>query len=198
MSKPINILTLDESEKILATFKTAGDWGQHLKRTIRNRLMILLMLDAGLRVGELVQLRWANVWLMNEPLATIAVHATIAKGGNPREVPLTFRIQETIKLLRNAFRSTAIVPAHRFLFHGYDPEKNMSTRQVQRLVARLGHKAIGRKIHPHIFRHTFATRLMRCTNIRNVQALLGHKSLTSTQVYTHPNNKDLQTAIEGM
>lgn len=198
MSKPINILTLKESEKILASFKTEGLWNEPLKRVYRIRLMILLMLDAGLRVGELVQLRWGDIWLLRDPLTVLAIDRSIAKGGNPREIPLTFRVQNTIQNLRNAFRSTQIVPAHRFLFHGWNPEKHISTRQVERIVKSLGQKHLNRPINPHVFRHTFATRLMRCTNIRNVQVLLGHKSLTSTQVYTHPNNKDLQTAIDNL
>lgn len=49
-----------------------------------------------------------------------------------------------------------------------------------------------------MLRHTFATRLMQKTNIRVVQQLLGHKSLSSTQVYTHPNADDLQKAIENL
>ncbi|GAH96402.1 unnamed protein product, partial [marine sediment metagenome] len=55
-----------------------------------------------------------------------------------------------------------------------------------------------REIHPHILRHTFATRLMSKTSMRVVQELLGHKNLSSTQIYTHPNNADLQEAIDSL
>ncbi|GAH73030.1 unnamed protein product [marine sediment metagenome] len=56
--------------------------------------------------------------------------------------------------------------------------------------------SLGRPVHPHILRHTFASRLMRTTNARIVQELLGHQHLSTTQIYTHPNQDDLKKAIE--
>jgi integrase/recombinase XerC len=49
-----------------------------------------------------------------------------------------------------------------------------------------------------MLRHTFATNLMRTTNARVVQQLLGHKNLSSTQIYTHPNQQDLKKAIDSL
>ncbi|GAH69734.1 unnamed protein product, partial [marine sediment metagenome] len=52
--------------------------------------------------------------------------------------------------------------------------------------------------HPHMLRHTFASKLMRVTSMRTVQELLGHSSITSTQIYTHPNEDDKKKAIKGL
>ena len=74
-------------------------------------------------------------------------------------------------------------------------DKPLSTRQVERIIRAAALKCLGRPVHPHALRHTFASRLMRKTNARIVQELLGHKNLSSTQIYTHPNGEDLKDAI---
>lgn len=80
----------------------------------------------------------------------------------------------------------------------------VSTRTLQRLVARLGREVLGRSLWPHVLRHTYATRMMRVCELRVVQELLGHRSVKSTQVYTHVSSEDLveaagkvRTAFEG-
>lgn len=85
-----------------------------------------------------------------------------------------------------------------FVFSSRISRSPISTRQVHRIVNFAFLKAIGKVVHPHMLRHTFATRLMRVTNSRIVQELLGHKKLTSTQIYTHPNSDDLKKAIDKM
>ncbi|GAI79438.1 unnamed protein product [marine sediment metagenome] len=78
------------------------------------------------------------------------------------------------------------------------PDKPLTRRQVHRIISYAAISALGRSVHPHVLRHTFASKLMRVTNMRTVQELLGHKNLTSTQIYTHPNEQDKHKAIENM
>ena len=80
-------------------------------------------------------------------------------------------------------------------FYATDTQRPITTRQVERIILTASMKALNRPIHPHVLRHTFASRLMKRTNIRVVQQLLGHTSITSTQIYTHPDSDDLQKAI---
>jgi len=63
------------------------------------------------------------------------------------------------------------------------------------MVARVSLDVIKRRIHPHVLRHTFATQLAKVTNIRVVQELLGHSSLESTQIYTHPDMNEAREAV---
>jgi len=72
----------------------------------------------------------------------------------------------------------------------------LTTRQVERIIRTAALKSIGRPVHPHVLRHTFASKLMSVCNERIVQELLGHQSITSTQIYTHPNEDDKKKAIQ--
>jgi len=83
-------------------------------------------------------------------------------------------------------------------FYSVQPGQPLSERHVQRIISSASVKAFGRSINPHVLRHTFGTRLMRVTDMRTVQELLGHKSLASTQIYTHPNEQDKHKAIQNM
>jgi len=74
----------------------------------------------------------------------------------------------------------------------------ITTRQVERIIKHAAIASIGRPANPHMLRHTFATKLMRITNVRVVQELLGHRNLSSTQIYTHPNQDDFAAAIRNL
>jgi len=198
MTKTIQTLTPTECQKLLAYICPVNYPGLMFPRTCRNLTMILLMLDAGLRVGELVQLRVSDLYLQGSPVTTLCVRAEISKTKVERNIPISYRLMNSIVVCEeNCWR----LPQHcgnGFAFKLCHKRNPITIRQVQRILARASLSAIGRKIHPHILRHTFATRLMAKTNIRVVQQLLGHKSITSTQIYTHPNSTDLREAINAI
>ncbi|MBA7615634.1 Tyrosine recombinase XerC [subsurface metagenome] len=75
---------------------------------------------------------------------------------------------------------------------------SLTRRQVYKIISSAAIAALGRSVNPHVLRHTFASKLMRVTNMRTVQELLGHSNITSTQIYTHPNETDKHEAIEKM
>jgi len=86
-------------------------------------------------------------------------------------------------------------------FHVFQvPNTNrcITTRQIENIVLAASMKSLGRPLNPHMLRHTFASKLLRVTNIRTVQILLGHSCITSTQIYTHPNEDDKKKAIDAM
>ena len=166
------------------------------EKDIRNATMILLMLDAGLRVGECVQIRLANLLYERHPANSVRVNAAIAKNKIERLIPMSHRLRVALDRMTDFVWSHESEEPDHFAFYIHDKHKHLTTRQAERIVNAACHTAFGRSVHPHTLRHTFATRLMKVTDIRTVQVMLGHKSITSTQVYTHPNDEDCQNAIE--
>lgn len=198
MSRPPQTITVDESEKLLDVFRKEGGTKVKHWKNLRNYTMTLLMLDTGIRVGELVQLK-NNDFIVKDTLKdTLLLPWYITKTKKERTVPLSQR-------LKNALNQFIYHNVHNrpgkilwWTFYAKNFERPITTRQVERIIELASRESIGRPIHPHVLRHTFASKLMRVTSSRVVQQLLGHKRLSSTQRYTHPNQEDLTTAINEM
>jgi len=184
----INVLSRDEQATIL--FKA-------LKSSPRNHAIIATMLQTGVRVGELVGLIFDDLLIGGRFKNALTVRGEISKSKREREIPISKRLkdvlQEYITWYQN--RNIAIKPDDP-LFQQSNKVQSLSPRQVERIIAKLSKEAIGRKIHPHLLRHTFATNMMRVADIRIVQEILGHTNIASTQIYTHPNNVDLSKAVD--
>ena len=160
----------------------------------RDRAVIELLYSTGLRVGELTALDVPDV-----DLASGTVRVRRGKGNKERLVPLGRTAAQAVReVLADGCRAVARVsPGSRRrsepLFLG--PRRTrLSARTVQRLVAaRLGGAESGRRVTPHALRHSFATHLLdRGAELRAIQELLGHASLSSTQVYTRVSSSRLQ------
>lgn len=198
MSRDPETLTLMESNKLLDVLLVPTGTRAQKNRGIRNYTMACLMLDAGLRVGEVVSLYIMDLWFQNGPVKSIIITPENSKNGEQRIIPTSTRLQRAIKTLwQHCWLGNHVeddVPA----FWTRSTDSRITTRQIERIISAASKKAIGRSINPHVLRHTFATNLMRITNMRTVQQLLGHKSITSTQIYTHPSQDDLKEAIDKM
>ncbi len=164
----------------------------------RDYLITLLMLDAGLRVGEVVQLKVYDLFFGDHPVQTLIIRKEIAKRGIERLIPMSERLQKATFQMYNVNRNWRKAQCNHFAFAARLLTRHITIRCVQLMIKSASHHAIGRHIHPHVLRHTFATRLMQKTSIRVVQKLLGHASLSSTQIYTHPNSTDLSEAIKAI
>ena len=160
---------------------------------LRDRAILELLYASGLRVSELVGLNEDEIDMQQE---TIRV---LGKGNKERIVPFgsfaARALQEYIARKHAAGKvdpeKDGNIPA--FLSVRNKPRR-ISTRDVQRLVARvrLGLKA-GRRVTPHTLRHSFATHLLeRGADLRSIQELLGHESLSTTQKYTHVSIQHLK------
>ncbi len=195
-TKPPATLTVDECTRLLIQVGLSENSTHKTFCRDRNVLMFLCMLDAGLRVGEVVQMKVASFVFADSVATALNVPAAIAKGNSERTIPLSDRLRAAIILMMKWWISPGLSIHNKYAFCPRRGGNIITCRQVQRIIFNAGKKAIGRKVHPHELRHTFATRLMRTTNSRVVQQLLGHKQLTSTQIYTHPNGDDLLAAIK--
>lgn len=191
-------LTGDECFLLLSALAPRLGGSENFRLASRNALMALLMLDAGLRVGELVQLQWADLWLSDASVHTLRIRSEIAKNKHERTVPLSDRIQASILAFLNPALTHTQPSPGRFVFLTMYDSHHISTRQVERIIRKAAMKALGRPITPHVLRHTFATRLMATTSLRVVQELLGHKNVSSTQIYTHPNEDDKKRAVQSL
>ena len=188
-------LTTEQCDLLLEALLCREGTPKQQHRGIRNHTLALLMLDAGLRVGELVQLKKSALWFNGQPVSSIFVPARLSHSSNERYVPLTCRLCEAVSSMQLNHWSLLSSSADHVAFYSVHPARPLSERQVQRIINSASLKAFGRSVNPHSLRHTFGTRLMRTTNARIVQDLLGHKHLSSTQLYMHPNHQDRSKAI---
>ena len=170
------VLRADEAATLVETPGDDDPW------TRRDRAILELLYGAGLRVSELCGLDVGDVDLDRERLRVFG------KGAKEREVPLGEAAADALRGYLDGARQEIVAasPDPQALFHNRR-RKRSGPREVRSLVERYrGGVAAGRAISPHTLRHSFATHLMEGgADIRAVQELLGHASLTSTQRYTH-------------
>jgi site-specific recombinase XerD len=161
-------------------------------RALRDRAMLITLFSTGLRVSELCSLNRNEI---NIDRGEVAVKG---KGGKVRLVFLSERAKNTIKdyLDKRSDVDDALfiqIPKNA-RFEKYE-NLRLTPRSVQRLIKKYSIVAgiVGKRITPHILRHSFATDLLQNgADIRSVQALLGHSNLTTTQIYTHVTDKQLR------
>jgi len=163
----------------------------------QDQLILLLLLDTGVRVSELCGLINQDIIFQNKCCLSLTVRKEIAKRQLPRSIPCSARLTNHINSLVARNKKEPLVPAAPLLHLAYDLTP-LNPRYVQRKCLVWGHAAGIPRLTPHMLRHTFASRMMRVAPLPVVQTLLGHKNLSSTQVYTHPSSHDLQTGVAEM
>lgn len=155
----------------------------------RDKAILELLFSTGLRVSELANLKQDNVNLKKDEFTVRG------KGSKLRVVFLSNHSRYYLKQYLDARRDLSP-----FLFvrhdraQGKEEPKNITPRSIQRLIQRYAVAAgITKKVTPHTMRHSFATDLLiNGADIRSVQAMLGHASITTTQIYTHITNQQLR------
>jgi len=168
------------------------------RKGIRNHLIACLMLDAGLRVGEVVKLKLSHLYFNHLPVNTLVLTPSITKNHKERTIPVSALLTESISAFYFSDTWISVADPDHFIFSLGYPDTHITTRQVENIINTASLKCWGRRINPHMLRHTFASRLLRVTNMRTVQELLGHSCITSTQIYTHPNEDDKKDAVDKM
>lgn len=187
-----------ECEMLLDKLLNRQEYQDSKPKEIRNFTIALLMLDAGLRVGEVVQLQISDLIFNSVPVTSIIIRAEIAKNKTERSIPVSARLSNALKKMNECWWPIVLKSGVDSAFYNTGTYRPLTTRQVERIIRSAAMKSLGRPVNPHVLRHTFATRLMRKTNSRVVQELLGHSSMTSTQIYTHPNEDDKKKAIDDL
>lgn len=191
-------LTANETNRLLNTLQFTGGTPKQQRKGIRNYTLALIMLDAGLRVSEAIGLDVTDLLFNNAPVTSVLVKAEIAKNHKERSVPVSTRLSEAINKMFLAYWSDHYKNVRQKAFTSGRSEESLTRRQVHKIISNAAIAVLGRSVHPHMLRHCFASKLMRITDIRTVQELLGHSNITSTQLYTHPNEQDKHKAIEIM
>ena len=207
MQRTIKTLTYQETALLLNELCAVESDTDRTPKRIRNYLMALLMLDAGLRVGEVVGLQIRDLIYNGMPVLALTVRSEISKSKAERTLPLSSRLHTAIEFFIKTLPNAGVLPGQRPCFWrgaqtcGTTEPQNLfygpiTTRQVQRIIWKASNAAFGRAIHPHSLRHTFGTRLAKVLDIKGVQDALGHRQLSSTQVYVHPDAESLKNAVD--
>ncbi len=180
-------LTTDEIQRLLEAPSSQRPLG------LRDRAILETMYSAGLRVGELVTLRDQDLDL-EAGLARVK-----GKGRKERLAHLgSFALNAlgqwlAVRQLADPDSAGRAAPVFTNRFG-----RRLTTRSVGRMLEKLlAETGLDRRTHPHTLRHSFATHLLdRGADIRSVQELLGHKSLVTTQIYTHVSTAGLRAAYD--
>lgn len=157
---------------------------------LRDRAILETLFSTGLRIGELVNLKRADVNLKKDELPVRG------KGDKIRVIFFSDRAREALKnyLMRRQDNSLALFIRHNNIAFKFNDQKPLSARSVERLVKKYALiTGISGRITPHTLRHTMATDLLMAgADLRSVQEILGHSSITTTQIYTHVTNRRLK------
>ncbi|MEP7164754.1 MAG: site-specific tyrosine recombinase XerD [Ferruginibacter sp.] len=182
-----DILSFEEIESIIAAIDLSKPEGG------RNKAILETMYSCGIRVSELVNLKISCLYL------DVGFIKVIGKGDKERLVPIGSDAVKYINIYRNNIRCHIPVKKGEedMLFlnrRGSRLTRVMIFLMLKALVKKAG---ITKNISPHTFRHSFATHLVEGgADLRAVQEMLGHESITTTEIYTHLDREYLRTTLQ--
>ncbi|MRI62836.1 site-specific tyrosine recombinase XerD [Ornithobacterium rhinotracheale] len=180
-------LSLEEINKIVENIDLSQKHGE------RNKAIIEILYGCGLRVSELTELKISDLYFEEDFIQVLG------KGNKKRLVPIA---QYTQKVLTNYLQ---LVRSHQTIQKAYSDHifiNNRGTKLSRVMVFNIIKEAaeragIKKNISPHTFRHSFATHLLENgADLRSIQLMLGHESITTTEIYTHIDRSFLRKNIE--
>ena len=180
------VLTIEEVDSLLAAIDLSKPEGH------RNKAIVETLYSCGLRVSELVNLKYEDIFFEEGFIRVLG------KGSKQRLVPVSYSVAKEIELYEVATRNQMqIQPGNEsFVFlnrRGAKLTRVMIFTIIKNLVETAG---IRKNVSPHTFRHSFATHLLEGgANLRAIQEMLGHESITTTEIYTHLDQRFLREAI---
>jgi integrase/recombinase XerD len=180
------VLSIEEIDALLAAIDLSKNEGH------RNRAMLETLYSCGLRVSELVGLRFSDLFFEEGFIRVIG------KGNKERLVPVSPQVQKEIDIYQQHIRNHLNIQkgSENIVFlnrRGAQLTRVMVFTIIKNLAESIGLK---KNISPHTFRHSFATHLIEGgANLRAIQEMLGHESITTTEIYTHLDQRFLRDAI---
>lgn len=180
-------ISIDEVDKIIAAVDLSKNEGE------RNRAIIETLYGCGLRVSELIDLKLSDLFF-NEGFIKVT-----GKGDKQRFVPISEYTIKFINIYKDQVRVHQDIKPEATDTLFLNRRGNKLTRaMIFTIVKRLTEAAgIKKKISPHTFRHSFATHLLENgADLRAIQQMLGHESITTTEVYVHVDRSHLREVME--
>ncbi|MDR0938410.1 MAG: site-specific tyrosine recombinase XerD [Mediterranea sp.] len=180
------VLTVEEIDRVIGAVDLSKPEGQ------RNRAILETLYSCGLRVSELISLKLSELYLAE---GFIKVEG---KGSKQRLVPISPRAIHELTLYFADRTQIEIKRGYEdFVFISARRRKPLSRIMIFHLIKELAQQAgITKNISPHTFRHSFATHLLEGgANLRAIQAMLGHESIGTTEIYTHIDRNRLRSEI---
>lgn len=181
-----DILSIKEIDALISSINLSTPQGE------RNRAIIETLYSCGLRVSELTNLKVSDLFF-DEGFIKVT-----GKGNKQRFVPINPVNKKYINLYKNEIRPhLPIVDEHRDTLFLNRRGKQLTRAMIFTIVKQLAEKAgINKTISPHTFRHSFATHLLKKgADLRAIQLMLGHESITTTEIYMHLDKSHLSKVI---
>ncbi|MFI5131592.1 MAG: site-specific tyrosine recombinase XerD [Chitinophagales bacterium] len=182
-----DVLSFDEIEEIIAQIDLSKPEGG------RNKAILELMYSCGLRVTEVVNLRISQLYF------DAGFIRVLGKGDKERLVPVGKSAVKYVKIyLKNIRVHVPVKPGNKDIVFLNRRGTKLSRIMIFLIIKELTTKAgIKKTVSPHTFRHSFATHLVEGgADLRAVQEMLGHESITTTEIYTHLDRKFLRKTLE--
>ena len=180
------VLTELEIEKLIKSFDIKENFGQ------RNRTIIEVLYGTGMRVSELVNLKLSNIFFKEN------IIKIVGKGNKERFVPLgdiaSNEIRKYLKIRDNSIIDTKFSDIVFLNRYGRGLTRSMIFKIISDSYKRIG---LNKKISPHTLRHSFATHLLKNgADLRTIQLILGHESISTTEIYTHLDTNHLDEVLK--
>ena len=180
------VLTEDEIKRLISSVNLDSEFGQ------RNKTIIEVLYGTGIRVSELTELKLSNIFFEENILKVTG------KGNKERFVPLgKIASIEIKKYLTNRDKLKINSKFSDILFlnrYGRQLTRSMIFKIISDSYKRID---IDKKISPHTLRHSFATHLLKNgADLRSIQLILGHESITTTEIYTHLDTNHLEEVLK--
>lgn len=180
-------LSLKEIDELISAIDLSSPQGE------RNRSILETLYGCGLRVSELISLKISDLFF-DEGFIKVT-----GKGNKQRFVPISEITQKYINLYINGVRvHQKITKGHEDILYLNRRGKQLTRAMIFTIIRNLS-KQVGfkKKISPHTFRHSFASHLLENgADLRAIQQMLGHESITTTEIYVHTNQKQLRSVME--